>query len=123
LLVSVVELPPGLAATSQPYIPDVGRLYWLESELLDPHDPEERRPGVVVSAPETLFGTVNVAMRSTTDGYGVAHDQCHDLGLGKAGHFSRLRPVQCQLWTPDAARSSELLDAETFAWVLRRFDQ
>lgn len=118
-----MELPPGLAATTQPYIPDVGRLYWLESELLDPRDPEDRRPGVVVSAPDTVFGTVIVATRSTTDGFGVAHDQRHDLGLGKAGHFSRLLPVQCQLWTPESVRSSELLDTETFSWVLLRFDK
>lgn len=119
----MIKLPPGLIAASQPYIPDVRRLYWLESELLDPGDPEDRRPGVVISAPDTIYGTVNVVTRSTTDGYGVPHDRQPDIGLNKSGHFSRFLPVQCQLWTPNYARSFEMLDEETFAWVLQRFDQ
>lgn len=119
----MVKLPPGLAAASAPYIPDVGRLYWLGSELLDPGDPEERRPGVVISVPGTVYGTVNVVTRSSTDGYGVAHDEERVLGLNRPGHFSRLLPVQCQLWTPECVESSGMLDEDTLAWVLLRFDK
>ena len=118
----MIELPPGLAAASEPFIPDVRRLYWLKSELLGPGDPEDSRPGVVISAPDTVYGTVIVVTRSTTDSSGVAHDRQPSLGLNKPGHFSRLLLVQCQLWTPNSVHSFEMLDQETFAWILQEFN-
>ena len=119
----MTHLPTELSAASAPYVPDMGRLYWLDAVLLDPADPETDRPGVVISVPETVYGTVLVVTRSSTDGFGVAHDRRRDLGLNKSGHFSRLLPVQCQLWTPDNVRPSGMLDEETLAWVLLRFDR
>ena len=119
----MTNLPTGLPAASAPFLPDMGRLYWLDSVLLDSADPEAQRPGVVISVPATIYGTVQVVTRSSTDGYGVAHDQQRHLGLNKPGHFSRLLPVQCQLWTPQTARPSGMLDDETLAWVLLRFEK
>jgi hypothetical protein len=117
-----IELPPGLAA-SEPYIPDVGFVYWLEQTLLDPTDPEERRPGVVIAVPDTVNGTVIVVTRSSTDGFGVAHDEQREIGLNKPAHFSRLLPVQCQLWTPELVHEAGPLDPATFAWVQLRFER
>ena len=119
----MVKLPPGLAAAGEPYLPDLQRLYWIDTQILSPDDPEPRRPGVVITVPTTVYGTVNVVTRSTTDGFGVPHDRQPELGLNKAGHFSRLVPVQCQLWTPEHVKSSELLDEVTYSWVLLEFQK
>jgi hypothetical protein len=35
----VIDLPKGLLASSQAYLPDVRRLYWIAGPLLDPGDP------------------------------------------------------------------------------------
>ena len=108
---------------SEPYLPEIQRLYWIDTEILSPDDPEPRRPCVVIAVPETLYGTVSVVTRSTTDGIGVAHDRDPGLGLNKDGHFSRLAPVQCQLWTAEFVEPSGLVDEVTFSWVLLEFDK
>lgn len=117
-----MDFPAGLLASSEPYIPDVGMLYWLEEILLADGDPKDRRPCLVIAAPKDLFGTVMVVTRSTSDRRGVFHDRCPEVGLAKVGFFSQLLPVQCQLWTPDNARSIVEVDNETFAYVLKEFD-
>ena len=105
----------------EPFIPDVQMVYWVDTTILPPGDPEAERPAVVVSVPAATTGTVQVVTRSSTDPFGVPHPRNPELGLNKPGRFSRLQPVQCQLWTPSTVRSTGLLDAGTFQAIMGRF--
>jgi hypothetical protein len=119
----LIKIPEGLVASGEPYVPDVGRLYWLRQPLLDPDDPEEERPAVVVAVPHDPYGQIAIVTRSSTEKNGQFHPRDPQQGLNKDGWFSRMRTVAAVLWTPEAACSLDLvLDEETFAYVLRDFD-
>jgi hypothetical protein len=106
-----------------PYIPDVRRIYWVNTALLDPDDEKPKRPVVVMRIPETTSGTVTVVVRSTTDKNGPKHDACPNTGLNEDGYFSRLRAVSCELWTPECVESCDLLlDEVTFSYVCLEFN-
>lgn len=120
---ALIKIPGGLAASGEPYEPDIGRLYWLRPPLLDPDDPEEERPAVVVAVPDDPHGQITIVMRSSTEKNGQFHPRDPAHGLTKDGWFSRMRPVAAVLWTPDVARSIDLvLDDGTFAYVMRDLD-
>jgi hypothetical protein len=104
-----------------PYRPEPGMVYWIETTLLPPGDPEFRRPVVVVGTPETADGTVTVVARSTSDDFGVEHPADRDLGLSAPGRFSRRHPVPGRLWTPRDVAPVGPLDAVTLAAVRDRF--
>lgn len=111
-------LPGGLSAADEPYTPDVRRLYWLSAVLLDPGDPEPERPAVVLVISEKPGGEIFVGLRSSTEVNGARHEKRREVGLEKDGYFSRGRPINPELWTPNNARSIELLlDEETFSYV------
>ena len=111
-------LPGGLSAADQPYRPEVRRFYWLSAVLLDPCDPEWERPAVVLVISQKPGGEIYVGLRSSTEVNGTPNDKHPAAGLAKKGYFSRGRPISPELWTPNNARSIELLlDEETFAYV------
>lgn len=111
-------IPGGLDVADEPYVPDVRRLYWLASVLLDPMDPEPERPAVVLVISQKPGGEIFVGLRSSSEHNGTRHDKHPAVGLTKDGFFSRGRPVSPDLWTPNNARSIDLLlDEETFAYV------
>ena len=113
-------IPEGLSVAEDPYIPEVRRLYWLKSVLLDPADPEPERPAVVLVISGMPGGEILVGLRTSTEANGTHHDKHPEHGLGKAGRFSRGRSINPELWTPSNARSlGLLLDEETFAYVCR----
>lgn len=119
----MITIPHGLLASDEPYEPDVGRLYWLRPPLLDPNDPEPERPAVVMAVPDDRYGQITIVMRSSTERNGQFHPRDRANGLTKDGWFSRMRTVPGLLWTPDAARSIEVvLDETTFAYIQRDFD-
>lgn len=119
----MIKIPEGLRASGEPYLPDVRRLYWLQHPLLDEHDPEAQRPGVVVALPAKTDGEITVVTRSSSEKNGQFHSRQPEHGLNKNGWFNRVRWVSTELWTPDHAYSTELLlDEETFSYVLRDFD-
>ncbi len=114
----LIKIPPGLAASGEPYLPDLRRLDWLGHDLLDPHDPEPRRPAAVLLLPTVKDEDILVALRSTTERNGQFHPRCPQLGL-KDGWFSRGRRIDPELWTPENAASIDLLlDEETHSYVL-----
>lgn len=111
-------IPAGLSAADEPYLPEVRRLYWLKSVLLDPDDPEPERPAVVLVISEKPGGEIFVGLRSSTEANGTPHDKHPALGLSKNGWFSRGRPISPQLWTPNNACSIDLLlDEVAFSYV------
>lgn len=84
---------------TDPYLPMVGEVYWIATEILDGYDVEPRRPGVVVQVPATLDGRITVVTRTTQPGKpGVSHDPDPDLDLHKRGTFSYVRTAEARLW-------------------------
>ena len=117
----VIEIPDGLVVAHRTFPPTVRRMYWLRDGLRELDDPELQRPGVVLleSVPGADFA---VATRSTTEKVGVFHPRDRGAGPNKDGWFSRLRWVSPDLWTPNNAKSTDLmLDEETYSYVLRDF--
>jgi hypothetical protein len=119
VVVTRIILPP--LWDDDPYLPDLQVVYWVDTTILPPGDPEPKRPVVVVAVPENTNGTVRVVTRSTTEQYGVEHTATRELGLNKAGRFSRLLPVQGALWTMRNVSWAGQLDDVTFAAVCARF--
>lgn len=104
-----------------PFIPDIQVVYWVDTTLLPPGDPEAQRPVVVMAVPATTTGTIRVATRSSTERWGIPHPRSEELGLNKDGCFSRRANILCELWTLSNVRSIGTLDDDTFAAVCARF--
>jgi hypothetical protein len=104
-----------------PFIPDIQVVYWVDTALLPPGDPEDQRPMVVMAVPDTTAGTIRVATRSSTERWGIPHARSGELGLSKDGWFSRRANILCELWTLANVRSTGILDDQTFAAVCARF--
>lgn len=60
-----IVLPPLFEEV--PFVPEVQIVYWVDTAILPPGDPEPQRPVVVVAAPATTAGTVRLATRSSTE--------------------------------------------------------
>ncbi len=120
---SLPARPVGARLGGEPFLPEVGAVYWVETTILAPGvgDPEARRPVVVVAAPATVDGTATVVSRSTTDGFGVDHPAGGHLGFSVAGRFSRRHPVPCRLWTARDVTLVGPLDHDLLAAVVARF--
>ena len=89
---------------SDPFVPAVQSLWWVQTSLLPLADSGEHRPAAVLAAPGTTDGTVAVVLR-----------------CGPDGGFSRRVPVQCRLWTASNVTPMGSLDDATFAALLDRF--
>jgi hypothetical protein len=104
-----------------PFIPDVQVVYWVDTTLLPPGDPEEQRPVVVMAVPTTTTGTIRVATRSSSEQWGIPHPRSETLGLNKDGWFSRRANILGELWTLRNVRSTGVLDEDTFTAICARF--
>jgi hypothetical protein len=119
----LIKIPDGLLASSEPYLPDVRRIYWLQRPLLDLDDPELERPCVVVVLPAETESEITIVTRSSSERNGQFHPRQPEHGLNKDGWFTRIGWVSTELWTPENTHSTNLLlDEETFSYVLRDFD-
>jgi hypothetical protein len=107
----------------EPVVPERGTVYWVETTILAPGDPEPRRPVVVLDAPTTPMGTVTVVARSGTDGFGVEHPADAASGLSGAGRFSRRHGVPRLAWTSGNVTPVGPLDGGVFDRVVARFTQ
>lgn len=104
---------------TDPYLPAVGDVYWVETAILDAYDVEPRRPAVVVQVPETLDGRITVVTRTTKPGIpGVAHDPDPDLGLRKPGTFSYVRTAEARLWKRPHVEWMGTLDEDALKLVI-----
>ncbi len=118
LVLTRLVLPGGLSVADEPYVPEVRRLYGLKSVLLDAEDPEPERPAVVLLISKKPGREIFVGLRSSSEDNGTPHDKQPAAGLTRDGFFSRGRPISPDLWTPNNARSIDLLlDEATFAYV------
>jgi len=102
-------------------VPRTGMVYWVDTTILPPGDPEDLRPVVVVDTPGGRDGTVTVVARSGTDDFGVEHPADPRLGLSGAGRFSRCHAVPGRLWTSRDVTPIGPLDHDVLAAVVERF--
>jgi hypothetical protein len=114
-----IVIPP--LFEDEPFIPDIQVVYWVDTAILPPGDPEDRRPVVVMAVPPTTSGTIRVATRSSTERQGIPHPRSQELGLSKPGWFSRRANILGELWTLGNVSSTGTLDDETFAAVCARY--
>ena len=89
---------------SDPFVPAVQSLWWVQTSMLPLADGGEHRAAAVLAAPATTDGTVAVLLRSGAD-----------------GGFCQRVPVQCRLWTASNVTSIGRLDDATFAALVDRF--
>jgi hypothetical protein len=90
---------------SDPFVPAVQSLWWVQTTILPPGDPGDQRLAAVLVAPPTTQGTVAVVLRTGPD-----------------GGFSWRVPVQCRLWTGSNVTPTGRLDDATFAALQTRFN-
>lgn len=85
-----------------PYLPDVGEIYWVDSAIIHPKDKKPDRPVLVVEVPATLSGRITIVTRTTNEERtpGVPSPPDPDLGLNKPGVWGYLRSAEANLWTP-----------------------
>ena len=88
---------------SDPFVPAVQSLYWVQTSILPVADSEEHRAVAVLTVPPSTGGTVTVVLRSD-------------------GRFCRRLPVQCRLWTASTVTPIGRLDDATFAAIRDRFE-
>lgn len=104
---------------TDPYLPVVGDVYWIATEILDGYDVEPRRPAVVVQVPSTVDGRITVVTRTSQPGVpGVSHDPDPDLGLDKPGTFSYLRTAEARLWKRPQVEWMGMLDENLLKLII-----
>ena len=104
-----------------PFRPEAGMVYWVETTILPGDDPDLRRAVVVLAEPRRPFGTVRVAVRSGPEDGGIEHPGGGPLGFSGPGRFSSCHPVQSHLWTAQNVAPVGPLDEDVFAAVREQF--
>lgn len=112
-----------MASTADaPFVPNVGELYWVCTEIMLLPDPKEWRPAVVVERSAGPFGRVHVVTRTTdTTRKGIEHQPVAALGLRHPGVFWRYSSAEARMWTPRNCRLMGMLDTVTLRRVMARF--
>jgi len=85
---------------SDPFVPAVQSLWWVQTTILPPGDPEQQRVAAVLEVPPTVDGTIAIVLQSGAE---------------------RRLPVQCRLWTASNVTPLGRLDDEGFAGLVERF--
>lgn len=107
---------------TDPYLPDPGDLYWIDTDILEGRDKKPRRPGVVVTVPATLYGRITVVTRTTKENVsGVRHPAEPPLGLHEPGVFAYLRTAEAQLWRRPRVEWMGRLDEDVLKEVVEEF--
>ncbi len=105
-----------------PFVPLVGELYWVNTQILWSGDREPTRPLVVIEVPSEGLGRIAVVTRtSDTTRKGVSHDPVPELGLNRPGVFADFGSTESVLWTPRNVRRLGVLESEILAKVMERF--
>jgi hypothetical protein len=81
-------------------------VYWVDTAILPPGEPEDRRPAVVLGVADAATAAVRW----------VGGHPCSEVpGLSEAGWFSGGADIVGELWTPCLAGPAWSLDDQTFA--------
>ncbi|HEY7873839.1 MAG TPA: hypothetical protein VIG64_01835 [Actinomycetota bacterium] len=106
----------------EPFMPAVGDLYWLNTQILWSGDRKPTRPVVVIETPAEEPGRIAVVTRTTdTTRKGVPHDPVPELGLRRPGVFADFASTESLLWTLRNVRRLGVLASDVLAKVMERF--
>jgi hypothetical protein len=111
-----------LGPEDTPFLPGEGELYWVQTIILWSGDRKPTRPVVVIEAPMTSLGRIQVVTRTTdVSRRGVRHEAMPEAGLTKCGVFADLGSTEATLWTPRNARKLGSLPPSVFCKVQEWF--
>lgn len=118
----MIKIPDELDVLHEYWPPELGGLYWVKKDVFGRRDNKPRRPYAVVALPDGHRpNDLVVVRRSTSAGYGVAHDAQPNFGL-KSGWFCEVRNVSKELWTLRTVESiGYVLPDRDLAWVMGEF--
>jgi hypothetical protein len=108
----------------EPFLPEVGQLYIVNTLVYFANDPAPERPAVVIGVPPkgVSHSPVRIVTRTTKlQVAGVPHPADRSCGCDRDGVFSDLASVEQPLWRPENVRLVGVLPAEYLAAVLERF--
>ena len=85
-----------------PCLPDPGDVYWVDTSILDNHDPKSKRPALVARVPHSLTGRIILVTRTTdlTRTPGVLSPPDRNIQLNKPGIWGHVASAEASLWTP-----------------------
>lgn len=86
----------------EPYLPEVGEVYWVNSTITTQEDQKPGRPMLVMKVPEDTGGIIDVVTRTSKTQHrpGVPSAIDPALRLDKPGVWGYPRKAYAFLWTP-----------------------
>jgi len=91
---------PGGTGAGEPFMPEVGEVYQVKTDIYMTFDRKAERPCVVVAVPVAAHQRIGIVTRtSNTDVKGVDHPADLSLDLNLNGVFAGYNSVEQQLWT------------------------
>ena len=117
---AILGVPGG--PRGEPFIPEVGDVYLVNTILYSASDPAAVRPAVVLEADPNPFRPIRVVTRtSDTSVRGVAHPAESALGLERDGVWSDLTSVEQGRWREPDVRRLGTLREDVLGRVRARF--
>lgn len=106
-----------------PYLPNPGDVYWVDTSILDNHDPKPKRPALVARVPHSLTGRIILVTRTTdlTRTPGVPSPPDRSLQLNKPGIWGYVASAEASLWTPSMVTRCGVGDAAHLRAVRQEF--
>lgn len=86
---------------ANPFLPNAGEVYWVNTRVLNGVDLKRHRPVLVVSVPQTGYDYITVVTRTTDlTQLGAYSDADLNLDLNKPGVWSWPRTAGLSMWFP-----------------------
>lgn len=117
-------LPRDKGELGEPFLPQIGELYLVETIIYTlGTDPAADRPAVVITVPPGLASKspIQLVSRTSQSVAGVAHPADFSVGCNRNGVFSDLVSVEQQLWRPGNVLRLGVLPEPYISRVLDRF--
>lgn len=117
-------LPRDKGEFGEPFLPQIGELYLVETIICSlGTDPAADRPAVVITVPpgSGSKSPIQLVTRTSQNVAGVAHPADLSVGCDRNGVFSDLVSVEQQLWRPGNVLRLGVLPEPYLSRVLDRF--
>ncbi len=116
----MIEIPH---LDDDPYLPDVGEVYWVDSAIVQPADKKSDRPALVVAVPASPLGRITIVTRTSNIKRqpGVASPRDDALGLNKSGVWGYVGTAEAALWTPSMVTFLGVVESVVLGEVRKEF--